>query len=82
MNHISRRKFLKISGFTVGAVAAASSLGPVIKGAKKINSEKVKGIQKIPTFCDICFWKCGAIAYLKDGKLWKIEGHPDDPLSK
>ena len=82
MNHISRRKFLKISGFTVGAVAAASSLGPVIKGAKKINSQKAKGVQKIPTFCDICFWKCGAIAYIRDGKLWKIEGHPDDPLSK
>ena len=82
MNHISRRKFLKISGFTAGAVVAASSLGPVIKGAKKINSEKAKGIQKIPTFCDICFWKCGAIAYVKNGKLWKIEGHPDDPLSK
>ena len=41
----------------------------------------LKGIQKIPTFCDICFWKCGAIAYVKDGKLWKIEGNPDDPLS-
>jgi len=82
MNQISRRKFLKISGYTMGAVAAASSLGPVIKGAKKINSQKAKGIQKIPTFCDICFWKCGAIAYVKDGKLWKIEGHPDDPLSK
>ena len=82
MNSISRRKFLKISGFTVGAAAAVSAISPVIKGAKKINKEKVKGIQKIPTYCDICFWKCGAIAYLKNGELWKIEGHPEDPLSK
>jgi thiosulfate reductase/polysulfide reductase chain A len=82
MNQISRRKFLKITGYTVGAAAAVSSLGPVIKGAKKTNKDKVKGIKKIPTFCDICFWKCGAIAYVKDGELWKIEGHPDDPLSK
>lgn len=82
MNSLSRRKFLKITGFTVGAAAAAGALNPVIKEAYKINKEKVKGIQKIPTYCDICFWKCGAIAYLKDGELWKIEGHPNDPLSK
>ena len=35
-----------------------------------------------PTFCDICFWKCGAIAYTRGGRLWKIEGNPDDPLSQ
>ncbi|MFZ5947579.1 MAG: molybdopterin-containing oxidoreductase family protein [Stygiobacter sp.] len=82
MNSISRRKFLKITGFSVGAAAAVSTLNPLIKGANKVNKEKVKGIQKIPTYCDICFWKCGAIAYLKDGELWKIEGNPLDPLSK
>jgi thiosulfate reductase/polysulfide reductase chain A len=82
MNSISRRKFLKITGFSVGAAAAASALSPMIKGANKINKEKIKGIQKIPTYCDICFWKCGTVAYLKDGELWKVEGHPNDPLSK
>lgn len=82
MNSISRRKFLKITGFSVGAAATVSALSPFIKGAEKVNKEKVKGIQKIPTYCDICFWKCGAIAYLKDGELWKVEGHPNDPLSK
>ena len=60
MNAISRRKFLKITGYTIGAAAAASSLTPVIKGAKKINKEKVNGIQTIPTYCDLCFWKCSA----------------------
>jgi len=82
MNSISRRKFLKITGFSVGAAAAVSALNPLVKGANKLNQQKVKGIQKIPTYCDICFWKCGAIAYLKDGELWKIEGNPLDPLSK
>ena len=36
----------------------------------------------MPTFCDICFWKCGAIAYTKNGNLWKVEGNPEDPLSR
>ncbi|MGK9369874.1 molybdopterin-containing oxidoreductase family protein [Melioribacter sp. Ez-97] len=82
MNSISRRRFLKITGFSVGAAAAASALSPVVKGAAKVNQKEVKGIKKIPTYCDICFWKCAAIAYVKDGKLWKIEGNPKDPLSK
>lgn len=83
MNSISRRKFLKIGGATIVTATAYTGIAKsVVKGAEKINKEKVKGIQKIPTYCDICFWKCGAIAYLKDGDLWKIEGNPIDPLSK
>lgn len=86
MNPISRRKFLKISGATLGlAAAAGTSLNAVVKNAEKFTGPsgiKKKGIQKIPTFCDVCFWKCGAVAWLKDGELWKIEGNPLDPLSR
>jgi len=84
MNSLSRRRFLKISGATITAAAAVTSLSSVVKGAKKIDEKTgkpIKGIQKIPTYCDVCFWKCGAVAYLRDGELWKIEGNPDDPLS-
>ncbi len=83
MNSISRRRFLKISGATIATAAILTGAGKTfVKGAEKINREKLKGIQKIPTYCDLCFWKCGAIAYLKDGELWKVEGNPLDPLSK
>lgn len=83
MNSISRRRFLKISGTTIATAAILTGASKtLVKGADKINKEKVKGIKKIPTYCDLCFWKCGAIAYLKDGELWKVEGNPLDPLSK
>ena len=82
MTYISRRKFLKISGVTVGAAAVFSGTAKtLLKGSSKIKEHVVKGIKKIPTYCNICFWKCGAIAYVKDGELWKIEGNPEDPLS-
>ncbi len=84
MNSLSRRRFLKITGASFTAAVAASSLSSVVKGSQKIEEKTgttVKGIQKIPTYCDVCFWKCGAVAYVKDGKLWKIEGNPEDPLS-
>ncbi len=82
MNSLSRRRFLKISGATIATAAAVTgSAKTIFKGVDEVNKKSVKGIQKIPTYCDLCFWKCGTIAYLKDGKLWKLEGNPDDPLS-
>lgn len=82
MTPLSRRRFLKITGATFGAAAAAGSINLVAKNVlERTNGTLSSGVQKIPTYCDICFWKCGAIAYVKDGKLWKVEGNPDDPLS-
>src|SRR5210317_937700 len=82
MNSLSRRRFLKISGATIATAAALTGCAKtVVKGADKINEKNIKGIKKIPTYCDLCFWKCGAVAYVRDGKLWKVEGNPEDPLS-
>jgi thiosulfate reductase/polysulfide reductase chain A len=78
MNSVSRRKFLKISGATIGAAAAGTTL---LKTTQALGNKVAKGVRTIPTFCDICFWKCGAIAYVNDGNLWKVEGNPLDPLS-
>jgi thiosulfate reductase / polysulfide reductase chain A len=77
---LSRRRFLQISTATVGVTAASNALLRAT-GIGQPAQEPVKGIQKIPTYCDICFWKCGAIAYVRDGQLWKVEGNPRDPLS-
>jgi thiosulfate reductase/polysulfide reductase chain A len=85
MNAVSRRKFLKIG--STGAIGAASlgALKSLIGDADILQAapgESQTVVKTVPTFCDICFWKCGAIAYVKDGKLWKVEGNPDDPLSQ
>ncbi|MBX2991071.1 MAG: molybdopterin-dependent oxidoreductase [Bacteroidetes bacterium] len=79
MNSLSRRRFLKISGATIGVAAAGTA---VLKGTQLLNRKKpAADVETIPTYCDICFWKCGAIAHVKDGQLWKVEGNPNDPLS-
>lgn len=81
MNSLSRRKFLKISGATIATAAVLTgSVKTFIKTSKKITSRK--GLEIIPTYCDLCFWKCGVLAYVDDGKLWKLEGNPADPLSQ
>jgi len=38
-------------------------------------------VKKIKTHCRGCHGACGVIAHVKDGKVIKVEGDPDDPIS-
>lgn len=75
VQRLSRRRFLQISAATFGAAAV-----PQAALAGRVMAEK--GLRTVATTCDMCFWKCGAIATVRDGRLWKIEGNPLDPLSR
>ncbi len=79
MNALSRRRFLRISASSVIAAGLGGrALGTLQAASAKRTSSG--DLQRIPTFCDLCFWKCGAVASVRDGQLWKIEGNPLDPL--
>ena len=79
---VSRRRFLQISSATVLAGAAAE-LDPISRSAMAAARPAAPGeVKTIPTFCEMCFWRCGGIAYVRDGKLWKFEGNPLDPQSR
>jgi thiosulfate reductase/polysulfide reductase chain A len=75
--HVSRRRFLKISAASFGAGAVATQLAPLSQAAKGGGEVKT-----VPTFCEMCFWRCGGIGYVRDGRLWKFEGNPLDPQSR
>ncbi len=77
MERLSRRKFLKISAATFGAGAVATQVAPLTSAARPAGTVKT-----VPTFCEMCFWRCGGIGYARDGKLWKFEGNPIDPQSR
>ena len=38
-------------------------------------------VKKMKTHCRGCHGACGVIAHVKDGKVIKVEGDPDDPIS-
>jgi len=67
MNRISRRRFLKIAGFGAGAAALAAASTRPLSGAMPAGTA---GVHTVPTYCDICFWKCNAVAHVRDGQLW------------
>ena len=39
-------------------------------------------IKKIKTNCRACIQNCGVVAHVKNGRVIKLEGNPEDPMSK
>ena len=46
------------------------------------NREKYKNVEKVPGMCQLCSTVCGIVGYVKDGRVIKIEGNPNDPNSR
>lgn len=44
--------------------------------------DKYKDTKKIPGMCQLCSTVCGVIGHVKEGRLIKIEGNPNDPNSR
>lgn len=81
MKSTNRREFLKISGLGMGSVLASGAfMGLNETQASPFPAYKKYKIKKVPTYCEICFWKCAGWAhYNEDGELWKLTGNDKDP---
>lgn len=81
---LNRRQFLLVSGSTAAAATAGSGLTTRFWGldGDPVHDPATDGDKVVPTFCEMCFWKCGVLAHVKDGTVTKIVGNPDHPLSR
>ena len=84
MAKLSRRDFIKISA--AGAAAAGVGAGLTTEwfglDAYQPRDPGTDGDRVVPTFCELCFWKCGVLAHVKDGRVTKLTGNPAHPLSR
>jgi thiosulfate reductase/polysulfide reductase chain A len=81
---MKRREFIKKTSYGVAGTAALSGVSTDWFGlyGNPTLDPQTNGEQVIPSFCELCFWKCGILAHVKDGRVTKIKGNPRDPLSQ
>jgi thiosulfate reductase / polysulfide reductase chain A len=80
---ISRRDFLKM-GMTASAALAMGSFIPpqVAQAARAAGHLNADSDGYISSMCEMCVWRCGLIAKVKDGRVVKLDGNPEHPHSK
>ncbi len=80
---ISRRDFLKFGAAASAVLAAGKFLPPqVARAARQAGYLNARGDGYIPSMCEMCVWRCGLIAKVKNGRVVKLDGNPQHPHSK
>lgn len=77
---LNRRTFIKLSAGTGAAAAAApSALHAMEKelGGKDVGPVTMEQRKAIPINCHVCNIQDGAIAYVENGRIVKLEGNPE-----
>jgi thiosulfate reductase/polysulfide reductase chain A len=79
-NNVSRRQFLG----TIAAAGAGTAAAATVASAQSHPPgwSGTERVEKIATTCEMCFWRCGVLASVAGGKVIRLEGNPDHPLTK
>src|SRR5512138_2626774 len=76
---ITRRKFLQVGTGVAGITVASTNARAAVHPPGWRGDQRV---EQIATTCEMCFWRCGVLAEVVDGKVVKLQGNPHHPLTK
>ena len=71
---ITRRSFLKTTAGAAGVLALSHDL---LDFKTWVHASAETPVTRIPTFCNGCGNRCALFAFVKNGRLWKVEGNPE-----
>ena len=84
-NLVTRRNFLKMAGLTAAGVTAGQ-LG-LLSGVQPVLAQSNGHLPGpmadayVPGMCEMCVWRCGLVAKVKNGRIVKLDGHPESDHS-
>ncbi len=78
----TRRSFVKAAA-ALGAVAALGigATGDLVK-ADPAKADEADEVKIVKTSCRACIASCAVLAYVQNGRVIKIEGNPESPMSQ
>src|SRR5512139_2448973 len=81
---MTRRQFIRIGAATAGGAAVASGLGTRWWGldGDPVLDPGTDGDRVVASYCELCFWGCGVLAHVKNGRVTKVTGNPAHSLSR
>ncbi len=81
---VTRRQFIRIDAAGVGGAALASGVTTRWWGldGDPAPDPRTDGERVVASYCELCFWGCGVLAHVRDGRVTKITGNPEHPLSR
>jgi thiosulfate reductase/polysulfide reductase chain A len=78
---MSRRRFMWTSALSAGVLGTAWPPGIPRARAARRRPWHGRSVTTVPTVCEMCLWRCGVLARVVDGRVVKLDGHPDHPKS-
>jgi formate dehydrogenase major subunit len=82
---VSRREFLKLSGWGMAGTAVGGLAGLGVDLAPKVARAaelRIKNAKTFPSVCPYCAVGCGTLVHVVDGKIVNIEGNPASPINQ
>jgi len=80
--NIKRRTLLKLMGASALSSAVPSGQARAETVLRRSARQGNQLCEEIPSLCDLCFWRCGILGKVRDGRLVRVEGNPDHPRNR
>jgi thiosulfate reductase/polysulfide reductase chain A len=77
---LKRRDFIKVSSAFLASSAMTMGEFPLPGSSGELSAQS--GERVVKSICEICFWRCGIDVHVRDGKVYKITGQKEHPLSR